>query len=341
MPLNTPRTLFLHAPNVHTGGGFTLLQALYSVPEFHPDFEHVDARAIARLPAASGVRYAVRPTLLSRFVAELRLWRQVAQGDVVLCFHGLAPLLPLNGEVIVFLQNRILLSRSSLRDYALKTRLRLWAERLLVKSCAGRVKKFIVQTPSMKIQASSFLGPDAVIVVCPFVLAEAAAPASPSEGRFDFVYVASAEPHKNHQKLLDAWCQLAQENVRPSLALTIPKDSPLALRVSELVQRWQLNVVNLGVITQTEVLDLYDRSAALIYPSVMESLGLPLLDARARGLPILAAELDYVRDIVVPAQTFDPSSPVSIARAVRRHMGIAEVPASVHGPEVFLEEVLR
>ena len=45
-----------------------------------------------------------------------------------------------------------------------------------------------------------------------------------------------------------------------------------------------------------------------------------LLEARALGVPVLAPERDYVRDVCEPRQTFDPASPRSIADAVRRFL---------------------
>ncbi|WP_139348102.1 glycosyltransferase [Pseudomonas sp. C9] len=339
--MNNPQKLFLHAPNVHVGGGLTLLKALYSAPELSIYFEQVDTRAIQQLPPSLGERHYVRPSLFSRLAAEVRLWRRVAKDDLVLCFHGLVPLFPLKGEVVVFLQNRILLTEDSLQDYPLKTRVRLSVERLMVKRLARRVKRFIVQTPSMAVQAQSFLGPGATVVICPFVVATPASVETLQDKRFDYVYVASADHHKNHHKLLEAWCLLAQQNVRPRLALTVSHGSSLAMEIERLKEQWQLNVVNFGHVSPLEVTALYDQSTALIYPSTTESLGLPLIEANERGLPIIAAELDYVRDVVEPVQTFDPDSPVSIARAVKRHLRIVECPQPVHGPEVFLKEVLR
>jgi glycosyltransferase involved in cell wall biosynthesis len=80
----------------------------------------------------------------------------------------------------------------------------------------------------------------------------------------------------------------------------------------------------------------YREAGALIYPSTMESLGLPLLEARAAGLPVIASERDYVRDLVVPEQTFDPESPLSIARAVKRFLNGPENPPPILGPREFM-----
>ena len=62
--------------------------------------------------------------------------------------------------------------------------------------------------------------------------------------------------------------------------------------------------------------------------------------AHAAGLPIVAAERDYVRDVVAPAQTFDPESPLSIARAIRRLLGTPEVPAPPLTPAEFMHRVI-
>ena len=59
------------------------------------------------------------------------------------------------------------------------------------------------------------------------------------------------------------------------------------------------------------------------------------------GLPVIAPELDYVRDVIQPAETFDPSSPLSISRAVRRFLHQPEPTARIGSAEDFLAEVLR
>ena len=62
---------------------------------------------------------------------------------------------------------------------------------------------------------------------------------------------------------------------------------------------------------------------------------MPLIEARRIGLPILASELDYVRDVLDPEEVFDPDSPVSIARAVKRFMKIKQLPLPIVGAKKF------
>jgi glycosyltransferase involved in cell wall biosynthesis len=84
---------------------------------------------------------------------------------------------------------------------------------------------------------------------------------------------------------------------------------------------------------------LYAQSSVLIYPSLFESFGLPLLEARQVGLPIIAAERDYVRDVVEPVESFDPESSSSIARAVLRHRGLIAEPNLPASAEFFLRQL--
>jgi len=202
------------------------------------------------------------------------------------------------------------------------------------------VDKFIVQTPSMANDTKITLGNDFDVVVLPFagkIKFESDIPYR----KFNFIYVAGDEVHKNHTTLLEAWRLLADAGLKPSLALTVPAESALAGEIENFRKNTDIDISNLGVLQASEIHRLYSSSSALIFPSTSESLGLPLIEAAQHGLPILAPEMDYVRDVVDPVQTFDPRSSVSIARAVRRFLGNPEPALVMMTPEDFLAEVLK
>jgi len=95
----------------------------------------------------------------------------------------------------------------------------------------------------------------------------------------------------------------------------------------------------MGFLPHQELLLLYSSTRYLIYPSLYESFGIPLLEAKQAGLYIVAAELDYVRDSVNPDQSFDPNSAVSIARAIKRSLGVSEGPPAVLNADEFLSKI--
>jgi glycosyltransferase involved in cell wall biosynthesis len=344
--------LVLYAPNVHTGGGLVLLNSLLaSWPQNGLEltaFLDTRARDALLLPEGCRVHWVVA-SAASRLKAELDLRRQASKvNSVVFCFHGLPPILPNRAQVIVFQQNRNYLGLNALSAFSWRTRIRLATERLIGRLFRHRVSMYIVQTPTMKRELIAWhrrggrSGFTPKVHTLPFF--GSLIPATErldSDVCYDFVYLADGEAHKNHHILLKAWALLADEGLRPTLALTLTlRDDKLRAEVDSARQEHKLEIVDLGNLPRGEALGLYKRASALIFPSTSESLGLPLIEASRLGLPILAGELDYVRDVCVPCETFDPSSPVSIARAVKRFLGRSESPIWPCSPTVFWEKLL-
>ena len=319
--------LIIHAVNVHRGGGAVLLlELLRSIPEEVQVVVNVDERMGFPedfLRRADVWKYGA--TIWSRFVAELRLARTTGPDDKVLCFGNLPPLFKLRGAATVFLQNRYLVDSFRLAGcLPLKVRFRILGERLWLRWFRHRAVNYFVQTQSMRRLTEASLGVRTELA--PFTMA-VRRPIDESKGgraaiTADFLYVASGEEHKNHKVLLEAWSLLAEEGLYPTLALTLEETAwaKLIERIESKCQRTGMRIKNLGLVPHDQLREIYRQSGALIYPSLFESFGLPLIEAAALGMPLLAGELDYVRDIAEPEETFDPHSSISIARAVKRHM---------------------
>lgn len=343
--------LVLYAPNVHTGGGFVLLKMLLSAWELDlPLTTILDERARGRLCLPQGAKVSwVEARLMSRIRAEITLRTAAESADTILCFHGLPPLLA-NGarRVLVFQQNRHYLGLNPLSPFRWKTRVRLVFERIVSRAFRHRVSEYLVQTPSMQRALVQWYGassesPAPLVRVLPFVAPEfGPSHRADTTPDWDFVYAADGEAHKNHRALLAAWQLLAQEGLRPSLALTLgSRDDVLIREVAASSERSALRIHNLGIVPREQILALYAKARAMIFPSTSESFGLPLIEAAHAGLPILASELDFVRDVCVPVETFDPHSPMSIARAVKRFLGVPATTLVMRTPAEFWQELLR
>lgn len=336
--------LLIYAPNVRAGGGLVLLQSIVAAWTGEPRVTAVfDERAKANLSVPEEIHVEwVPPGLLNRLRAECRLAAALRSGVRVLCFHGLPPLF-LNeasgSKLTLFLQNRLLVESGSLRDYPILTRLRLEVERWLLRRQLDSVGEVIVQGPSMKRALAVLVGAVAHrprIQILPLVPNDISVPALTSGRAFDFVYPADGEPHKNHARLVEAWELLKEGGCRPSLALTLgSKDQELWARLKMRIENAGLGIVNLGALSRQQLAEVYGETGALVYPSTTESFGLPLAEARAIGLPVIASELDYVRDVCDPVQTFDPTSSVSIARAINRYLRRGDCLRDFETPEGF------
>jgi glycosyltransferase involved in cell wall biosynthesis len=342
-------SLIIHAPNVHQGGGRTLLLALLEAAKKHPaSVALLDQRleVPGELNRALSIT-CVAPTVWGRLAGEWALRRVAGDTDLVLCFGNLPPLFKVRGRVVVFVQNRYLVDRCPLDGFSPGAKVRLMVERLWLRCCRTHAHSFIAQTWSMQRLMASVLG-QAVEVMAVFPEPSGYQRRNPHRDHdrtttYDFLYVAAGEPHKNHVTLLEAWKLLAADGLYPSLCLTITEsDNPDLVRLIEKVKRdHKLNLSNVTATSPAEMRRLYDQAQALVYPSLMESFGLPLLEARQAGLSILASELDYVRDVVDPEEVFDPRSPQSIARAVKRFLHVSEgVPVILTGDE-FVNRLFR
>lgn len=327
--------LVIHAPNIHTGGGRTLLLALLRALK-QPAVVQLDERFGPMPVLARNVEVIrVAPSLRARLQAERRLKSLCRNGEVLLCFANLPPLFHSSARTFVYLQNRYLTSSRPLTGLQWSARLRIRIERLWLRYRLHNAT-LLVQTETMLQEVRENFGCEATVL--PFLpdLPQLSSRYLPL--RYDYLYVASGEPHKNHRRLLQAWILLANRGFRPSLCLTLDaqRDAALLLCVEESVRKYGLRVFN-NSLPPEHTLGLYMQCGALVYPSLFESFGLPLLEAWKAGLPIIASGRDYVEDVIVPTISFDPESPISIARAILRHKGLKEEPSLPGNPTEFLD----
>jgi glycosyltransferase involved in cell wall biosynthesis len=123
------------------------------------------------------------------------------------------------------------------------------------------------------------------------------------------------------------------------------RDVALVERVRAMVAECGANVHNLPGLTREDVLALYADARALVFPSTSESFGLPLVEAQRCGLPIVAADLDYVHEVCTPVLRFDPLSAESIAQAVQGFLeapsaATAAPPLPIATPQAFWHQLL-
>lgn len=148
-------------------------------------------------------------------------------------------------------------------------------------------------------------------------------PKPPRQGRPVFLFVGTLEPRKNLETLLDAYSRfLAGEAARSRPAQEVPrllfiggkgwKDSHLRRRMDELVERGHLEVR--GYCGTAELWQEYRRAHALLFPSLHEGFGFPILEAMAASLPVLTSDRGAMAEVGGDqVLAVDPSRPEAIA----------------------------
>ena len=121
-------------------------------------------------------------------------------------------------------------------------------------------------------------------------------------------YPANRWPHKNHQRLFEAFAILRRSH--PELRLVLTGSGHDGHAVPD-------GVDVLGRVPTEQLVRLYRTAAALVYPSLFEGFGIPVVEAFATGCPVAAADTSSIPEVAGDAAVlFDPASAETIAAAV-------------------------
>jgi glycosyltransferase involved in cell wall biosynthesis len=121
------------------------------------------------------------------------------------------------------------------------------------------------------------------------------------------LYPANPWPHKNHDRLYEAFALVRQG--RPELRLVLTGTGHASALPAGVESR--------GRVSFDELVRLYRTASALVFPSLYEGFGLPPLEAMACGCPVAASNATSVPEVCGDAaELFDPTSPRGMARAI-------------------------
>lgn len=141
------------------------------------------------------------------------------------------------------------------------------------------------------------------------------APPPPGPGRPRFLFVGTLEPRKNLEGLLtayEAFLESASSSGRdeiscPSLLLVGGRgwrDSGLRARLADLQSRGHLEVRE--YCAPDELWALYRSSLGLVFPSLHEGFGFPVLEAMAAGVPVLTSDRSATAEVAGDAALLAP-----------------------------------
>lgn len=152
---------------------------------------------------------------------------------------------------------------------------------------------------------------DVTVVHLSGFMAEAAAP-PPSGGRPGgtapngkaaaryLIYPAVPWPHKNHEALIQAVGILRARGKTVPLVLTNASgESDGARRCATLIEQWGLEdlVDRKGFLPESELHSLFQNAEGLVFPSLYEGFGIPIVDAMKMGVPVLAARNSAAKEV--------------------------------------------
>lgn len=310
------------APNVRHGGGKILLvQILKSLRN-----ENMIAKAYVsfdlkhELSGISDITFN-KNNFFSKFISELSMYFSNNKNSKIIFFGNLPPVFKLKSYSYLYLHNSLLIENNLNIKFDLKTYIRLFFERKYLRLFIKNVDEVLVQTPKMyqKVKETN-LFPN--VKLRAFLDNPASKYIKKNTKVYDFIYPSYGYPYKNHKMLLDAWIHLSKINLFPSLIVTLDRNMHKKLyeKFECAIEEHKLNIKLFSNLDYEDIFKLYSDTRALVWPSLTESFGMPLIEAHNLKLNIIAANVDYISDIFDDAYLFDPNDFVDIANTIKSYM---------------------
>lgn len=277
------------------------------------------------LPSATKLVALEQPKADSSYLYRM-LWSEhflaqqckLINADLLLCFTGIGHA---NSEIphVTFIQQSLPFSREYISSASIQTKARLTVMKYLMRRSCLSASCVIVQTPTMQnwVLHQFQLNKSKVRIVLPNVTMpnnekEVDQLQSPLDwGYHSLLYVGSQSPHKNVETIIKGMKELREYLPSAQLYLTWPISHP-ANKLD--------GVTCIGYLeSRDDLQQAYKSAGALVMPSLVETVGLPMLEAMELQVPILAADRPYAHDICEDAACyFDPLSPTDFALVARQ-----------------------
>ena len=268
------------------------------------------------------VRFPERGQRLWRVLyEEARLPARARRFDLFYCLADLAPIWGTTPTVVA-VRNLHIYDRSAYDTL----RLRLLGS--LVHKGLRRARRVVFPSRAAAelISPRARIPADRVAIVPHGVSPELFDPhTAPAAQGAPYVFMAaSIERHKNMGVVVESLLHLGDRKLELWIAGADTLDPGYAAELRRLAERLGLGprVRLLGPIPYREILSYYRGAVALVFPSLLETFGHPLLEAMLAGTPVVASDLPAFREIAgdIPIY-FDPRDPVGIAKAIERIRG--------------------
>ena len=114
-----------------------------------------------------------------------------------------------------------------------------------------------------------------------------------------FLFVSNQQPRKNVVRLVKAFYSLKIANkTKEVLVLTGHRDKK---RVEPFIKKelkeLRNEIIFTGVVSREELVALYKKAVALVFPSLYEGFGLPVLEAQSLGVPVLTSNVASLPEV--------------------------------------------
>lgn len=301
---NSRLAIRLHLTNIIGAGAVqlanSLIPALVDSHDLQIDEVFLPDRGLLpkALKASKKTKITIYQRLLPKIVSrvlECTILSKKFEGTIPLFVMGDLPL-RISGPQILFLQNSFLITTVTPKWFL--TRIKTFVMRKIFQLNLERVDAFIVQSDYMKselLKRFPLILENKVFVISQpvpqWLLNSELIRSRPIRAisKLNLIYPALKYPHKNHDFLLSIPRLDVGKSPIESLYLTIPKDAGLV--------KYLPFIRCVDFLSEAQMIEKYTQVDALLFLSLEESYGFPLVEAMFIGIPIICPDLPYAKGL--------------------------------------------
>lgn len=195
----------------------------------------------------------------------------------------------------------------------------------IYKKNIHRNRFLIVQQNWLREEFTKLFGVPAskIIVALPSISPEPIAPQKQNDGKYHFMFASFGDIHKNFEVLCEATKLLEQELGKDSfdVSLTIARDANPYTKWLD--KKWgQVESLKfVGFLSRDELYQLYQTSDCLVFPSLVETWGLPITEFSVTKKLMILADKPYAHETSAGSEKtvyFNPENPVELKNLMKQ-----------------------
>ena len=285
---------------INSHGGLNISQYVLeylSEREDHNDFLILlDKRNFLKLKTYNLKYNVIYKNEISRFIFYSK---NKTSFDSIICFANVPPPIKQNKKVKVYFHNELLLSTKG-AEMAFFKKIILFFKKLYISRLDFGYSWHVQTSHLKKLLTSSLNIKEEKIFITPIFkkIILNKKPKIPNT----FLYPTSDSKHKNNKRLISAFVYASKKvNHKITLKLTLEEPKFVKFKLPQ-----NLNIEYLGQLKHEELINHYTVSKYLIFPSLKESFGLPLVEGFQSDCIILASDLNFVHEVLETKNMFNP-----------------------------------
>lgn len=303
------------APNIKNGGGLELLLYLLDFLEEKYDFNvvvHLD-KSLNKLISTTTKRKAI---FYTNNLTKIKLFTKKMENS--LYFGNLPPVVESENSVLYIHNSYLTMNFIELFQSSISFLIKYGLQQFYIKLFINNCNIVACQTETMFQLIKYKFNPNYLFKL-PFF--RECSNKINVEKEYDFCYISLAHPHKNHKLLFKAIRLLEKYKIKCTFAVTVEiEKTELINEIKSINSGRYVTIKNLGVIPKNRVCEIYNKSRCLVFTSLKESFGLPLIEAARLNLNIIAPDLKYVNDVIIPSISFKSNDERDLAEKIKKYL---------------------